>query len=73
MEWTELYMLVASISRTTATHSITTFTDMITIMVSEALDAQPGINGNEALHTAAVYTTEYVGECNSTSYIRKSS
>ena len=44
-----------------ATHSITTFTEDNTKWVSEALDAQPGINGNEALHTAAVYTNEYVG------------
>ena len=26
------------------------------------LDAQPGINGNDALHTAAVYTDSYIGE-----------
>jgi len=30
--------------------------------VSEAIDAQPGINGNEALHTAVVYTNGYVGD-----------
>ena len=28
---------------------------------SEPTDAQPGINGNEALHTAVVYTDGYVG------------
>jgi len=28
---------------------------------SETVDAQPGINGNEALHTAAVYTSAYTG------------
>lgn len=28
---------------------------------SDAIDAEPGINGNEALHTAAVYTNGYVG------------
>jgi hypothetical protein len=28
---------------------------------SEALNAQPGINGNDALHTAAIYTTSYIG------------
>jgi len=32
------------------------------VWYSEALDAQPGINGNEALHTAAVYTDSYVGD-----------
>ena len=29
--------------------------------ISESLNAQPGINGNEALHTAAVYTDNYIG------------
>lgn len=29
---------------------------------SDAIDAEPGINGNEALHTAAIYTTDYVGD-----------
>jgi hypothetical protein len=29
---------------------------------SETVDAQPGINGNEALHTAAVYATNYAGD-----------
>jgi hypothetical protein len=32
------------------------------VWYSEALDAQPGINGNEALHTAAVYTDSYTGD-----------
>ena len=29
---------------------------------SETVDAQPAINGNEALHTAAVYTNGYIGK-----------
>jgi hypothetical protein len=29
---------------------------------SETVNAQPAINGNEALHTAAVYTSEYTGD-----------
>lgn len=29
--------------------------------LSSALDAEPGINGNSALHTAAIYTDQYVG------------
>ena len=29
---------------------------------SESIDAQPAINGNEALHTAAVYTASYSGD-----------
>lgn len=32
-----------------------------TVYVSETLDAEPGINGNEALHTAAIYTDNYSG------------
>jgi hypothetical protein len=32
------------------------------VWYSESLDAQPGINGNEALHTAAVYTDSYIGD-----------
>ena len=30
--------------------------------VSETITAEPGINGNEALHTAVVYTSNYVGD-----------
>jgi hypothetical protein len=30
--------------------------------ISETIDAQPAINGNEALHTAAVYTASYSGD-----------
>jgi hypothetical protein len=45
-------------------YNVTTFT-MVTEDVpyweSETITAQPGINGNEALHTAAVYTDSYVG------------
>tara|TARA_B100000586_G_C20076959_1_gene413510 strand:+ start:543 stop:1331 length:789 start_codon:yes stop_codon:yes gene_type:complete len=29
--------------------------------ISESLSAEPAINGNEALHTAAVYTSSYIG------------
>ena len=31
------------------------------IWTSEAIDAQPGINGNEALHTVALYTNGFAG------------
>ena len=31
------------------------------VWTSSSIDAQPGINGNEALHTAAVYTSAYTG------------
>ena len=30
--------------------------------ISDAIDAEPGINGNEALHTAAIYTDGYDGD-----------
>jgi hypothetical protein len=45
-----------------ASYSIDTFLEDNSEWISEALDAQPGINGNEALHTAAVYTDGYVGD-----------
>ena len=32
------------------------------VWYSETIEAQPGINGNEALHTAAVYTDSYIGD-----------
>lgn len=47
-----------------ATHSVSTFEQEgvgVDTWLSEAMDAQPGINGNEALHTAAVYTSSYMG------------
>jgi hypothetical protein len=44
------------------TLSVTTFTEDDDNWYSEALTAEPGINGNEALHTAAVYTDSYVGD-----------
>ena len=45
-----------------ATGIVTTFTADAGVWNSEALNAQPGINGNDALHTAVVYTTSYVGD-----------
>lgn len=47
-----------------AAHSITTF-QRVSVdtqeWTSETVDAQPALNGNEALHTAAIYTNSYVG------------
>mgnify|MGYP001340805757 FL=1 len=46
-------------------YSVTTFEQeapAIETWYSETVDAQPGINGNEALHTAAVYTASYSGD-----------
>lgn len=47
------------------TYSVTTFTEVTEdtpYWISETLDAEPGINGNEALHTAVVYTDSYTGD-----------
>jgi hypothetical protein len=47
-----------------ATHNVTTFiqdSQSPTAWYSESIDAQPAINGNSALHTAAVYTDTFVG------------
>lgn len=47
-----------------ATHVVSTFVQSDQNPVawySESIDAQPGINGNEALHTVAVYTNSYIG------------
>jgi len=48
-----------------ATYSVTTFTPVTEntpYWTSESLNAEPGINGNEALHTAVIYTDSYVGD-----------
>lgn len=45
-----------------ASYSITTFVQSETdVYYSETISAQPAINGNEALHTAAFYTTNFTG------------
>jgi hypothetical protein len=47
------------------TYSITSFlqvTEDTPYWASETLNAEPGINGNEALHTAVMYTDSYVGD-----------
>ena len=41
---------------------IDTFVLDNTVWYSETIEAQPGINGNEALHTAAVYSDSYIGD-----------
>jgi hypothetical protein len=45
-----------------ASYSLTTFTEDNTVWYSESISAQPAINGNEALHTAVVYTDSYIGD-----------
>ena len=47
-----------------ATYEVTQFTQSQVDSqewISESIDAQPAINGNEALHTAAIYTNGYTG------------
>ena len=47
------------------TYNVTTFTEVTEdtpYWQSESITAEPGINGNEALHTAVVYTDSYVGD-----------
>jgi hypothetical protein len=48
-----------------ASYNVDTFTKVDSVTdewTSEAVTAQPAINGNEALHTAAVYTASYSGD-----------
>jgi hypothetical protein len=45
-----------------ATYNVETFSSSNSEWFSETITAQPAINGNEALHTAAVYTDSYVGD-----------
>ena len=42
-------------------HEISTFIESNGTWISSTLNAEPGINGNDALHTAAVYTNSFVG------------
>ena len=47
------------------TTSVTNFSEVngdAGIFVTESIDAQPAINGNEALHTAVFYTNEFAGD-----------
>lgn len=44
-----------------ATYEVTSFTEDNSVYRTEAITAQPAINGNEALHTAVYYTDAYVG------------
>jgi hypothetical protein len=45
-----------------ATANIITFINNNDVWESETTNAQPGINGNDALHTAVVYTDGYIGD-----------
>ena len=48
-----------------ATSEVTNFTQDsgdVDVYNSDAISAEPGINGNEALHTVAIYSDNYVGD-----------
>jgi len=48
-----------------ASKSVTQFTETqpnASVWVSEQVDAQPGINGNEAVHTVAIYSDSFIGD-----------
>lgn len=48
-----------------ATYSVSTFSEVsedTSYWLSETLDAEPGINGNEALHTAVIYSNGYADD-----------
>lgn len=42
--------------------SVTTFLPENNSWYSSSINAEPGINGNEALHTAVIYTNAYIGD-----------
>ena len=47
------------------TSSVTSLTETAvnsSIWVSSAVNAEPAVNGNEALHTAAIYTNAFIGD-----------
>lgn len=60
-----IYVNARTFPGPTATYSVTSFEQEavdVEAWYSETVDAQAAINGNEALHTAAVYTSSYTGE-----------
>ena len=56
-----IYVSETAFPGPSAATSIITFTEDNGVWNSEATNAQPGINGNDALHTAVVYTDSYIG------------
>jgi hypothetical protein len=44
-----------------ATHEVLSFTEDNSTYITEAITAEPAINGNEALHTAVYYTDSFAG------------
>lgn len=60
-----MYVNARTMPGALASHNVTTFSKVsveTSEWISESINAQPAINGNEALHTAAVYTDSFVGD-----------
>ena len=60
-----IYINATSFPGPVDTQSVTTFSREgvgVDTWYSSTISAKPGINGNEALHTAAVYTASYTGD-----------
>lgn len=57
-----IYVSASAFPGPANSYSITTFTQAGTVWNSETITAEPAINGNAALHTAAMYTDSYAGD-----------
>jgi hypothetical protein len=60
-----IYLSQSALPGPRATVEVSNFTQDtgdVTIYNSDAISADPGINGNEALHTVAIYTDSYIGD-----------
>lgn len=58
-----IYLSSSAFPGPRATHSVLQFMEETAgVWVSEFINAEPGINGNDALHTAVVYTNNYIGD-----------
>lgn len=60
-----IYVSAEQFPGPTATHEVVVFTEYnfdAEYWYSESVSAEPAINGNEALHTVAIYTTSYIGD-----------
>ena len=64
-EWSDavgtIYVSGQALPGPSATLSIETFTEDNSAWYSETVDAQPAINGNDALHTAVIYPNDFSG------------
>ena len=56
-----IYLSAESFPGPMSTYSVSSFSEDNDVWYSESITAEPAINGNEALHTAAFYTDNYVG------------